>query len=235
MTKTTKTSQKPVPKVRRRTANCPHCGAECVVWRNGNRCCPMCGEPFRVDCFDIPPVKQPDDFSCGWATTLWLLRSFGEIGNGAVAEQKLREELNTDAKRGARGLVNRAADAMNTLIGLSIPRTSGTMPLAIFSALSRRGLTLKNPIRAESPMAFVDYLDDTFREGGRAVMLLWRLDGFMHWMGVVKKGGQIRVMDPNFGAYYPLDTALANYNTKNHAVNFLVVGIIQKKQGERHP
>lgn len=227
-----KTSQKPVPEVHRKKETCPHCGAECVVWRNGNRCCPMCGKTFRVDCFDIRPVKQPDGISCGWATTLWLLRSFGEIGNGTMAAQKLREELNTDAKRGVRGLVNRAGDAMNTLTGLNIPHASGTMPLAIFSALSRRGLTLKNPIRAESPTAFKDYLDDTFREDGKALMLLWRLDGFMHWMGVDKRDGQIRVMDPARGAYYPFATALANWNTKNHAVNFLVVGIIRKKQGD---
>ena len=232
MTKTTKTSKKSALEAHSKTETCPHCGAECVVWRNGNRCCPKCGETFRVDCFDIRPVKQPDDISCGWATTLWLLRSFGEIGNGAGAAQKLREELNTDAERGPRGLVKRVADALNNLTGLNIPNGTGTMPLAIFSALSRRGLTLKNPIRAESPMAFVDYLDDTFHEGGRALMLLWRIDGLIHWMGVDKKDGQIRAMDPYFGAYYPLDTALANWNTKNHAVNFLVVGIIRKKQGD---
>ena len=207
---------------------CPHCGAECAVWRNGNRCCPECGKTFRVDCFDIRPVKQPDDVSCGWATTLWLLRSFGEIGYGAEAAQKLREELNTDATRGVRGLVNRAADALNSLTGLNIPHTNGTWPLTIYSALSQRGLTLKNPIRAESPMAFVDYLEDTFREGGRAAMLLWRLDGFMHWMGIDQKNGNIRVMDPAHGAYFPFDTALANWNTKNHNVNFLVFGIVRK-------
>ena len=212
----------------RKTMACPHCGAECIVWRNGNRCCPECGKTFRVDCFDIRPVRQPDDISCGWATTLWLLRSFGEIGNGAVAAQELREELNTDVKRGLRGRVNEGADILERLTGLNIPHMSGTWPLPIYSALSERGLTLKNPIRAESPMAFVDYLEDTFREGGRAVMLLWRLDGFMHWTGVDKKNGQIRVMDPAHGAYFPFDTALANWKTKNHNVNFLVFGIVRK-------
>ncbi len=212
----------------KKTMTCPHCGAECTVWRNGNRCCPNCGETFRVDSFDVRPVKQPDDVSCGWATTLWVLRSFGEISPGPVAAQKLREELNTDAKRGALGLANRAADALNHLFGLNIPHASGTMPLAIYSALSRCGLTLKNPIRAESPTAFVDYLEDTFNEGGRAAMLLWRLDGLMHWMGVDKKNGQVRVMDPARGAYYPFDTALTNWNTRNHNANFLVFGIVRK-------
>jgi hypothetical protein len=178
-----------------------------------------------VDWFEVAPVEQPDDISCGWATTLWLLRSFGALD---VTPKELREELNTDATRGARGLVNRAADALNSVTGLNIPHTNGTWPLAIYSALSQRGLTLKNPIRAESPMAFVDYLEDTFREGGRAAMLLWRLDGFFHWMGVDKKNGQIRVMDPAHGAYFPFDTALANWNTKNHNVNFLVFGIVRK-------
>ena len=168
----------------RKTMACPHCGAECIVWRNGNRCCPECGKTFRVDCFDIRPVRQPDDISCGWATTLWLLRSFGEIGNGAVAAQELREELNTDANRGARAWWNRSIAPLLANLGLDWTISKGTLPPAIYSALSERGLTLKNPIRAESPMAFVDYLEDTFREGGRAAMLLWRLDGFMHWMGV---------------------------------------------------
>ncbi len=212
----------------KKTMTCPHCGAECTVWRNGNRCCPKCGKTCAVDCFDVRAVEQPDDISCGWATTLWLLRSFGKIGNGAADARKLREELNTDATRGIRGLVNRTADVLNNLTGLNIPHTSGTMPLAIYSALSRRGLTLKNPIRAESPMAFVDYLEDTFREGGRAAMLLWRLDGFMHWMGIDQKNGNIRVMDPAYGAYLPFDTALANWNTTNHNVNFLVFGIVRK-------
>ena len=46
-------------------------------------------------------------------------------------------------------------------------------------------------------------------------------------MGVDKKNGQIRVMDPAHGAYFPLNTALENWNTKNHNVNFLVVGIVR--------
>ena len=210
------------------TAICPHCGMENLVRENGRYVCNSCDRLFDVDWFEVAPVKQPDGVSCGWATTLWLLRSFGEIGSGAAAAQKLQEELNTDATRGARGLVNRAADALNSVTGLNIPHTNGTWPLAIYSALSQRGLTIKNPIRAESPMAFVNYLEDTFREGGRAVMLLWRLDGFMHWMGVDKKNGNIRVMDPAHGAYFPFDTALENWNTKNHNVNFLVLGIVRK-------
>lgn len=212
----------------KKTMMCPHCGAECTVWRNGNRCCPNCGETFRVDSFDVRPVKQPDDVSCGWATTLWLLRSFGEIGNGTVAAGKLREELNTDAKRGVRPRWNNSLlrEWAEQLSGRNLEAGEGTLPLAIYSALSRRGLTLKNPIRAESPTAFVDYLEDTFRAGGRAAMLLWRLDGFWHWVGVDKKNGQVRVMDPACGAYIPFDTALANW--EKHNVNFLVFGIIRK-------
>ena len=35
-------------------------------------------------------------------------------------------------------------------------------------------------------------------------------------------------MDPAHGAYFPFDTALANWKTKNHNVNFLVFGIVRK-------
>ena len=210
----------------KKTMTCPHCGAECAVWRNGNRCCPECGKTFRVDCFDIRPVKQPDDISCGWATTLWLLRSFAEIGHGAAAAQELREELNTDVKRGLRGRVNQFADMLNSLTGLNIPHMSGTWPLAIYSALSQRGLTLKNPIRLESPAEYEAYLHETMNEGGRGIVLLWGLGISPHWMGADRKDGVLRIMDPAVGAYLPFDTALANW--KNHNVNFLVFGIVRK-------
>lgn len=189
----------------KKIVECPHCGAECTVWRNGERCCPECGKAFSVDCFDVRAVCQPDDISCGWATMLWLLRSFGKIGTGAAAAAELREELLTNTRF-----------------------VQGTLPHSIYSALSKRGLTLKNPFRFENPMEYVDYLEDTFREGGRALLLAWRLDGFAHWMGVDKKNGQIRVMDPAHGAYFPFDAALANWKTAKHGVSFVVVGVVRK-------
>ena len=210
---------------RYQTANCPHCGAENLVRENGRYVCNGCERLFDVDWFEVAPVTQPDGVSCGWATTLWLLRSFGALD---VTPKQLREELNTDAKRGARAWWNRNVASHLENLGLDWEIGKGTLPPAIYSALSHRGLTLKNPIRAESPTAFVDYLEDTFREGGRAAMLLWRIDGFMHWMGIDKKNGQVRVMDPAHGAYFSFDTALANWKTKNHNVNFLVFGIVRK-------
>ena len=69
---------------RYQTATCPHCGAENLVRENGRYVCNGCEELFDVDWFEVAPVKQPDDISCGWATTLWLLRSFGKIGNRPV-------------------------------------------------------------------------------------------------------------------------------------------------------
>ena len=172
---------------------CPNCHAEVIVRLSGSKD------------VEIPPVRQPDEVSCGWATMLWLLRSFGKIGTGAAAAAELRKEILTD-----------------TLL------VQGTLPHSMYSALSKRGLTIKNPFRFESPMEYVDYLEDTFREGGRAILLAWRLDGFMHWMGVDKKNGEIRVMDPARGDYFPFETALQNWKTAKYGVRFVVVGIVKK-------
>ena len=227
----------------KKTIPCSHCGAEVTVYRNGKKLCHTCGKTFVVSGLQtksasrtkttstrrqpsgevVAPVQQPDDVSCGWATALWLLRSFGiDVDPG-----KLREELNVDGNSGIRGTLNDVVGWLNDLTGLDIPRNSGTLPWTMYNAFSKRGLTLKNPVRAESPTAFTDYLKDTFRAGGRAVMLLWRMDGLLHWMGVDEKGGKFRVMDPAHGAYFPFNTALANWNTRSRKANFIVFGIVR--------
>ena len=209
-----------------KTVLCPHCETENLVRENGRYVCNECQGLFDVDWFPISAIQQPDDDSCGWATTLWLLRSFGALD---VTPAQLRRELNTDAKRGIRALWNDSLlrEWIEKLGDWDLEVGKGTLPLAIYSAISKRGLTLKNPIRAESPTAFKGYLKDTFRAGGRAVMLLWRMDGLLHWLGVDEKDGKFRVMDPGYGAYFPFHTAIANWNTKKHKANFVVVGIVR--------
>ena len=54
------------------------------------------------------------------------------------------------------------------------------------------GIALKNPVRAESPLEFTDYLNDTFDVGGRAAILLWRGFELWHWMGAMREKGHIR-------------------------------------------
>ena len=83
---------------------CPHCDTKCFVSENGRYQCPDCTGVFDVDWFEVPAVSQHkrnrlDYDACGWATTKWLLLSFGALD---VSDKKLREELNTDAKRGIR-------------------------------------------------------------------------------------------------------------------------------------
>ena len=81
------------------TALCPHCGTENLVRENGRYVCNGCEGLFDVDWFHVSAVRQPDGVSCGWATTKWLLQSFGVLD---VTDKQLRAELNTDAERGIR-------------------------------------------------------------------------------------------------------------------------------------
>lgn len=180
-----------------------------------------------MDWFPVRAVEQPDGDSCGWATTLWLLRSFGALD---VTPAQLRRELNTDAKRGIRALWNDSLlrKWIEELGGWDLEAGAGTFPPAIYSALSKRGLTLKNPIRLESPTEYTAYLNETIDEGGRGLVLLWRLDGLMHWMGVDRKNGNLRVMDPLHGWYVPFEQGIDGYKKGSSKPNFLVVGIVRR-------
>ncbi len=208
------------------TANCPHCGAENLVRENGRYECNDCEGLFDVDWFEVPPVEQPDDDSCGWATTLWLLRSFGALD---VTPAQLRRELNTDAKRGVRAIWNDSLlrEWAEQLSGWDLEAGKGTLPWAIYAALSKRGIALKNPVRAESPLAFTDYLNETFDEGGRAAILIWRGIDFMHWMGAMRERGRIRIMDPGDGTYQPFVRGIRRYETATRKPSFLVFGFVR--------
>ncbi len=186
----------PVPPARQEMETCcPHCGIKNLVCENGRYVCNECQERFDVDCFSIPALKQPDEYSCGWATTLWVLRSFGID----VDPKRLRRELNTDAW------------------------PQGTWPDAIYSALRRRGLTVKNPFRWESPWEYEEYLNETFDEGGRAILLFNFIE---HWAGAERHNGRIRVMDPYKGTYMSLGKAINEHG--GWFEEFLCVGIVRK-------
>ncbi len=118
---------------------------------NGRYICPECENYVDVDnWFPVDPVKQPDGDSCGWATTLWLLRSFGALD---VTPAQLRRELNTDAQRGIRRLWNDSLVRkwIEDLGGWDLEAGKGTLPWAIYAALSRRGIALKNPAKGTDP------------------------------------------------------------------------------------
>ena len=229
MTKT-KTSKKPAPKARRKTETviCPHCGAEVAVYRNGKKMCNECGKTFSVKGLgtgtvvvrngDVAPVQQPDDVSCGWATTKWVLQYFGALD---VSGKKLREELNTDAREGFRDWL-RKLGLGNTLIA-----QKGTMPKPIFDALSRRGIKMKNPVRLESPLEYTDYLNETFDDGGCAIMLLANTS-ILHWMGIDRVArSRFRLMDPSYGDYFPFAKHIDAYRKQYKNPAFVVFGFVR--------
>ena len=168
----------------------------------------------------VSPVHQPDDDSCGWATTKWVLQFFGAMD---VSGKKLREELNTDAKRGFRAWLRKLG------LGDTLITQKGTLPKSIFDALSRRGIKMKNPVRLESPMAYTDYLNETFDEGGCAVMLLANTS-ILHWMGIDRVSrSRFRLMDPASGCYCPFAKHLASYRKRyGNSTVFLVFGFVRR-------
>ncbi len=166
----------------------------------------------------VPPVQQPDRDSCGWATTKWVLTYFGSLD---VSDKKLREELNTDAKRGVRAWL-RKLGLGNTLI-----TQKGTLPKPIFDALSRRGIRMKKPVRLESPLEYIDYLNETFDEGGCAIMFLANTS-ILHWMGIDRiSRSRFRLMDPWKGNYYPFAKHLASYRKQYKNTAFVVFGFVK--------
>ena len=198
MTKTR--TKKPALKARHKneTVVCPHCGVELLVSENGRYSCEKCEGLFDVDWFEVPAVSQHpskrkmDYNACGWATTKWLLLSFGALD---VSDKALRKELNTDAEVGVRAWWNKyVAPIILSKLGKNWEIDKGTLPLAIITALSRRGITLKNPVRFEKFSEYTKYLNDTFKAGGRAVILAWRRSErnvlCANWMGVERRYGR---------------------------------------------
>ena len=180
----------------------------------------------------VPAVMQHDSDSCGWATTLWLLKKFGRLD---VTQKQLREELNTDARKGVRGWWNNTVATLAGKAGWDLELPKGTLPKAIYDALSKRGVTIKNPIRAEKFSEYVDYLNDTFNAGGQAAILLFGLNGFMHWMGIERASRRgFRLMDPLAG-YQPFASQLAYYRKTYNAKYFLVFGFVPKGNPPQAP
>ena len=180
----------------------------------------------------VPAVMQHDSDSCGWATTLWLLKKFGRLD---VTQKQLREELNTDARKGVRGWWNNTVATLAGKAGWDLELPKGTLPKAIYDALSKRGVTIKNPIRAEKFSEYVDYLNDTFNAGGQAAILLFGLNGFMHWMGIERASRRgFRLMDPLAG-YQPFASQLAYYRKTYNAKYFLVFGFVPKDNPPQLP
>jgi hypothetical protein len=180
----------------------------------------------------VPAVLQRDGDSCGWATTLWLLKKFDRLD---VTQKQLREELNTDARKGVRGWWNDSVAALAGKAGWDWKLPKGTLPKAIYDTLSKRGITIKNPIRAEKFSEYVDYLNDTFDAGGQAAILLFGLNGFMHWMGIERVSRRsFRFMDPLAG-YQPFASQYAYYRKNYHAKYFLVFGFVPKDEDPRSP
>ena len=219
---------KPAPKASRKTITviCPHCGEDFDVKGNGRYTCPECENYVDVDLFQTEAVLQPDGDTCGWATTKWLLKSFGVLD---VSDRGLLRELNTKAKTGIRPFWNKTVAKLAGKAGWDWKLSTGTLPPAIFSALWKRGITLKNPVRFERFSEYADYLDDTFDAGGRAAILVWGWNGFMHWMGIDRVSrGRFRLMNPDNDGYCPLRKTLKFYADKCGADQFLVFGFVRR-------
>ena len=222
----TKTYKKPTPTAQRTTETivCPHCGECFDVSANGCYICPECEDCVEVSIFETPavsqhPSKREKDYNaCGWATTKWLLQSFDVLD---VSDVELRKELNTDAEVGIRALVT----PILRRLGVPLENVKGTLPWAIISVLSKRGISIMNPIRLERFSEYTRYLNDTFDAGGYAAILTWRKDenGWIaHWMGVERHAGRIRVMDPWTGSYKAFREATTGWD------NFIVCGFVRK-------
>ena len=224
-----KTTKEPTRKARRKTITiiCPHCGEDFDVTENGRYICPGCENYVDVDFLPVEAVLQPDGDTCGWATTKWLLKSFGVLD---VTDKELLKELNTKAKKGFRPIWNKTVAKLAMKAGWDWKMGTGTLPMALFGALSRRGITIKNPVRFERFSEYTAYLDDTFDAGGRAAILIWgRENTFWHWMGIDRVArGRFRLMNPDVVGYCPLKTTLKAYEDEGYADKFLVFGFVRR-------
>ena len=166
-------------------------------------------------CIAVRAVMQPDKVSCGWATTLWLLRKFGALD---VTPQKLREELNVDAKHGVKSVLRKVV----SIFGGEI---EGTLPPTMINVLKKRGIVVKSSRGTGAFSDYTSYLDKTFKAGGYGVCLL--LTSYQHWMGIDRDSkGNLRLMDPLKG-YRPFDKNIEEYRNENPKASFLVLGFVR--------
>ena len=208
---------KPAPKASRKTITviCPHCGEDFDVHSNGRYICPECDNYVDVnDLFDTPYVHQPDLQTCGWATTKWLLSTFGcEV----PTNKRLERELHV--KKGTEGLSGAILSGFNSLVqaigkrwdwrGINPDNINGTLPPALIATLMRRGLKPVFPglggLIAYSN--YKDYMKDVFAQQGRFALFYVNTtrDGRMyaHWIGIEKFKNRVRVMDPMDYEYSP--------------------------------
>lgn len=160
---------------------CPYCREPTPVRDgNGTYTCPDCGKEVDVQVFDGCFTTQPDGVTCGWAVSMWLLKSFRlRVPSG----KRLREELHVDK-----------------FFGIA----SGTIPWTLKKVMENHGLTEvlngKGKIKPFSVRnAAMNWL---FDRHGRAAVCYACIDPFgyggvfAHWVGLERRAGVIRVMDP---------------------------------------
>ena len=161
---------------------CPHCGEQTPV-RDGNGIyiCPDCEHEVEVHVFDGCFTTQPDDVTCGWAVSMWLLKSFRlRVPSG----KRLREELNVDK---------------------SWLMPDGTLPLKLKEVMENRGLreVLEGDGEDEPFSVRNPSMNWLFDRHGRVAVCYACIDpfkrrrgSFAHWVGLEMHAREIRVMDP---------------------------------------
>ena len=165
---------------------CPYCGEPTPV-RNGNGTyiCPDCKNEVDVHVFDGCFTTQPDEDTCGWAVSMWLLKSFRlRVPSG----KRIREELHVDKPR-------------------FFP--DGTIHWTLKAVMENHGLTeVLDGDGKDKPFSVRNAaMNWLFDRHGRAAVCYARIDpfgergSFAHWVGLERHAGVIRVMDPNETGY----------------------------------
>ena len=165
---------------------CPYKGCErAIIVSQGNRIytCPHCGNEIDVHVFDGFFTPQPDEVTCGWAVSMWLLKSFRlRVPSG----KRLREELHVDKLFG-----------------------SGTFPRRLKKVMEKHGLTeVLDGDGEDKPFSVRNAaMNWLFERHGRAAVCYACIDPFgdggisPHWVGLERRAGVIRVMDPGETGY----------------------------------
>ena len=152
---------------------------------------PECDEAIEIGVFDGAFTPQPDCETCGWATAMWLLKSFRcRIPSAGTLEKELH------------------------LRKSSFP--DGTWPQSFRRAMERRNLILvesRGPVKVRShirdPFVANDPgMRDLFRRNGRAAVCFACVAPFVqggtwaHCVGIERHEGKVRVMDPLYASGY---------------------------------
>lgn len=169
--------------MKKATVWCPYkgCnGAMTVSQGNGTYECPHCRKEIKVHVFDGCFTTQPDGVTCGWAVSMWLLKSFRlRVPSG----KRLREELHVEK-----------------LFGM----LSGTIPRTLKKVMENHGLTeVLDGDGEDKPFSVRNAaMNWLFDRHGRAAVCYACIDPFgyggvyAHWVGLERRAGVIRVMDP---------------------------------------